>query len=95
MIWKYKIKSGIALREAICAEDMKQTVNCLLSCCVELNRKLRGEDKSEYALELDDIYTALTCFEINEDEEENEEAIDNYLSDFYDICDAVGAWIEI
>lgn len=95
MNWKYKLKSGSALREAICNEDLEQTVKCLLSCCIELNRKLRGEDKSDYGLELDDIFTALSSYEINGDEEENEEIINDYLADFYDICDDVGAWIEI
>ena len=95
MNWKYTLKSGFALREAIDNEDIKQVVECLLHCCVELNRKLRGEDKSDYALELDDMYVALTCFEINEDEEENEEEINSYLADFYDICDSVRAFVEL
>lgn len=95
MNWKYKLKSGIALRDAICSEDLEQVVNCLLACCVELNRKLRGEDKSNYTLDIEDIYEGLAAFEINESEEENEEAINDYLEQFYDICDSVGAWIEM
>lgn len=95
MNWKYKIKNGSALREAIDNEDVEQVVKCLLSCCIELNRKLRGEDKSNYTLELDDIFTGLTCLELDEDEEENEEVINNYLYDFYDICDDVKAFVEL
>lgn len=91
---KYKLKSGSALREAICNEDIKQTAECLRNCCIELNRKLRGEDKSDYALDLDDMYVSLECYEFGNDEED-EENINCYLADFYDICDSVGAWIEI
>lgn len=95
MNWKYKIKNGSALRKAIDNEDAEQVVKYLLSCCIELNRKLRGKDKSNYTLALDDIFTALTCFEFNEDEEENEEVINNYLADFYDICNDVKAFVEL
>lgn len=92
MKWKYTLESGSALREAICNEDIMQTAECLRNCCIELNRKLRGEDKSDYALDLDDMCDSLWCFEVDEDAEEN---LNCYLADFYDICDAVGAWIEI
>ena len=92
MNWKYKLKSGLSLREAIYKDDAEQTAKCLLFCCVELNRKLRGEDKSDYALELEDMQSSLECFEVDEDAEDN---LNCYLADFYDICDSVGAWIEI
>lgn len=94
MNWKYTLKTGKVLREAIDNEDMEQVVKCLLSCCIELNKKLYGEDCITYGLELDDIYIVLNCYEPSEDEEENEEAIDEYLEQFYDICDDVRAWIE-
>lgn len=93
--WKHTIYKGIALREAIENEDMEQVVECLLSCCVELNRKLRGEDKVIYGLELDDMYVALSCYEPSEDEEENEETINDYLEQFYNICDDVGAFVQL
>lgn len=68
MNWKYKIKSGSALREAIDNEDMEQVVEYLLSCCVELNEKLRGEDRITYGLDLDDMFIALNCYEPSEDD---------------------------
>lgn len=95
MNWKYKIKSGKALREAIDNEDMEQVVEYLLSCCVELNDKLRGEDRITYGLDLDDMFIALNCYEPSEDEEENEETIDGYLEQFYNICDDVRAFVEL
>ena len=93
--WKYTIHSGTALRDAINNEDMEQVIECLLSCCVELNRKLRGEDKTDYGLELDDMFVTLSCYEPTEDDEENEEIINEYLEQFYDICDDVRAFIKL
>lgn len=94
MNWKYQIKSGKALREAIDNEDMEQVVERLLFCCIELNKKLYGEDCIAYGLELDDIYIALSCYEPSDDDED-EEMINEYLEQFYDICDDVKAWIEL
>lgn len=95
MKWKHTIHRGSALREAIDNDDTKQVVECLLFCIVELNRKLRGEDKITYGLELDDMFVALSCYEPSNDEEENEETINEYLEQFYNICDDVRAFIEL
>jgi hypothetical protein len=93
--WKYTINSGTALREAIDNEDTEQVVECLLRCCGELIGKLRGEDKTTYGLELDDIYVALICYEHSEDEEEDAETINDYLEEFYNLCDEVRAFVAL
>ena len=92
MNWKYKIKAGSALREAINNEDILKTAECLRNCCIELNRKLRGKDKSVYNYQLEDMRDSLWNYEVDEDAEEN---LTCYLADLYDICDDVMAWIEL
>ena len=50
MNWKYKLKSGSALREAINNEDMEQVVKCLLLCYRELLDKLDEWDAEDYEI---------------------------------------------
>ena len=92
MNWKYKLKSGSALREAIYKDDTEQTVKCLLSCYKELYDKLSDEDKEWKGMVIEDEIDSLTYGVIDPDDET---AINYYLEEFYDICDDVGAWIEI
>ena len=90
MNWKYKLKSGSALREAIYNDDSEQTVKCLLSCCEELLRKLNRRDKEDFEEDMNDIIDTLYDIDTYD-----EDTINDCLRDFYDICDYVGAWIEI
>ena len=93
MCWKYKIKTGVALREAINNEDMEQVVKCLLSCYQELSEKLTAEDKEDYEDDIEDVLDELSSYEPYDDDEENDDYINGVLSDFYDLCDSLGAWI--
>lgn len=92
MNWKYKLKSGSALREAIYKDDAEQTVKCLLLCYKELYSKLSEEDKEWKGIDIEDAIDTLNYIDsIGVDEDE----MNNHLADFYDICDDVGAWIEV
>lgn len=88
MKWKYTINSGSALREAIDNEDAEQAVKCLLLCYKELQSKLTEEDKDCRGMEIEDAIFNLENFDIDED-------VDDYLEDFYDLCDELRVWIEI
>ena len=98
--WKYTIKSGKALREAIDEGDTMQTVECLLKCYEELRDKLSDEDNvfyedyEEYEYDIADNRGMLMLYQLDPDEYD-EEDIDNYLAEFYDICDNVRAWISM
>lgn len=90
--WKYTLNSGSALREAIHNEDTEQVVKCLLLCYKELLDKLVGEDRKGFMWDIEDTINVLTLYESDPDDEDN---INYYLEEFYDICDELRAWIEI
>jgi hypothetical protein len=90
--WKYKLKSGSALREAIDNEDAEQVVKCLLLCYRELLDKLDKWDEQDYEIDIQDSIGVLMAYELCPDEDD-EDCIDDYLSDFYDLCDKLRAWI--
>lgn len=93
--WKYTIKSGTALREAIDAEDITQVVKCLLFCYEELYKKLTKEDREYCWSDIEDALVELAGFDPDDNEEENEEMIDCWLVEFYDICDEVRAFVAL
>lgn len=88
--WNYTIRWGKQLREAICTEDEEMVVKCLIACYRELLNKLSDEDRDWKEFDIED---AVVCLE-NYDEDDEDE-IDYYLAEFYDICDDVGAWVSI
>lgn len=90
--WQYRIKSGSKLREAIDNEDEEQVVKCLLLCYLELHSKLSDEDKEWKGYDIEDAIEILSFYVIDPDDEDN---VDYYLEEFYDICDDLRAWIEL
>ena len=92
MKWKYTLNSGSALREAIDNEDLEQVVKCLLLCYQELLDKLDEWDEQDYEIDIQDSVGVLMAYELCPDEDD-EDCIDDYLSDFYDLCDELRAWI--
>lgn len=92
MNWKYRIKSGSALREAIDNEDVEQVVKCLLRCYKELYNKLSEEDKEWKGMDIEDAIEILTLYVVDPDDEDD---VNYYLADFYDICDDVRAFVAL
>lgn len=90
--WKYTLNSGSALREAIDNEDMEQVVKCLLLCYKELYRNISAEDKEWRGYDIEDTIEILTLYAIDPDDEDN---INYYLEEFYDLCDELRAWVEV
>ena len=90
--WNYTIRWGKQLREAICDEDTEMVVKCLIACYRELLNKLSDEDREDYEYDIEDTIEVLTYYEADSDDEDD---VDDYLSEFYDICDDVRAWIAI
>ena len=90
--WIYTINSGKALHEAIDNEDEKLVVKCLLQCYKELYNKLSDEDKDWKGFDIEDTIEILTYYSADPDDEDN---VDYYLDEFYDLCDDLRAWITI
>lgn len=92
--WKYVLTSGGNLREAIQAEDNANIAKCLIACYRELLSKLSDEDKggTEYGL-VDDIHDSIGVLSFYAMDPDDEDDINYYLDEFYDVCDNVKAWI--
>lgn len=84
--WKYTLRFGKNLREAIDAGDVEATVKCLIACYRELQIKLSDEDKELIEFDIEDAIYNLENFDPGED-------VDEYLEWFYDLCDDLGAWV--
>lgn len=93
--WKYTLKSGSALREAINNEDTEQVVKCLLLCYNELLNQLDEWDTEDYEIDIQDSIGVLMAYELCPDEEDKEEYLDDKLAEFYDLCDELRAFIEL
>lgn len=92
--WKYTINSGSALREAIDNEDTEQVVKCLLLCYKELLDKLDEWDKEDYEIDIHDSIGVLKAYELCHDDDD-EDNVNYYLEEFYDICDDVRAFVAL
>lgn len=90
--WKYTIRTGKNLREAIDAGDVNLVVRCLIVCYHELFNRLSDEDKGFCEIDIEDAIFNLESFDQDEDVDED---VDEYLAHFYDLCDDLGAWVEI
>ncbi len=90
--WKYTLNSGSSLREAIDSEDVEQVVKCLLLCYEELLNQLNEWDKEDYEIDIQDSIGVLKGYELCPDDEDD---VNYYLEEFYDLCDELRAWIEV
>lgn len=96
--WDYQLKNGVALRNAIDAEDYGQIKNSLIAAYKEIH-EVMPEKFDEYDLEnkLEDLEYLDT--EPDEDIEISEDDIrenfDYELSDLYDLCDNLNIWVSL
>ena len=87
--WNYTLHFGKALREAINDEDVEMVVKCLIACYRELLNKLSDDDKDWKEWDIDDAICSLENYDVYEECGD----VDDYLTDFYDLCDELGAWV--
>lgn len=96
--WYYQLKNGVALRNAINAEDYGQIKNSLIAAYKEIH-EVMPEKFDEYDLEnkLEDLEYLDTepdaDIEISEDD--IRENFDYELSDLYDLCDYLNIWVSL
>lgn len=90
--WTYTITKGKALHQAIHDGDVQLVVKCLLACYKELYGKLTDEDKAWRGYDIEDSIEILSLYNVYPDDEDD---IDYYLDEFYDLCDELRAWITL
>lgn len=98
--WKYKLKSGKALRDAINAEDNVDTLNALRDCFEEIHRAMPDMyDEDELEDDINEIENQLDNCENYADYDmtldDVEDAVNYMLEEFYDLCDAYRIWVDI
>lgn len=104
--WKYEVKSlSIQLRELInesnsdysdCVKILEKTVEI----CKYIKTILSEKDKDIWEDSFDDMIERIKDsleYEISEDndEEDNENVVNYYLGDFYDLCDTVNIFLAV
>lgn len=89
--WNYTLRFGKELREAIDKEDIEMVVKCLICCYRELLNKLSDEDKEWKQFDIEDVIFSLEDYDVYEECGD----VDDYLEEFYDLCDELGAWVAI
>lgn len=104
-VWKYKLEfEGKTLRSLINKEETMENIiaiyNQIILCLEHLKSRLRGYDKEEYEYDIESMIEDLQCACPGmEDEtlsyEEEEENLNYYLRDFYDMCDDARVWIGV
>lgn len=95
--WKYTLKNGKILREAIKEEDYEKILRTLKECYTEIldffvkegltELEDRDDEYEEYTENIDMLLEDIDNIE--------EEEIDYELSLFYDLCDNTNIWIEL
>lgn len=89
--WRYTLKFGKALRNAIDDEDYEAILDALVACFSELNKALPDDyDSDELERDLEDI-SAIK--ENLEDGEDIDDEINYKLEELYDLCDAIKVWV--
>lgn len=90
--WVYTLTNGKALHDAICKSDKQLVVKCLLACYKELYAKLTDEDKEWRGFDIEDTIETLTYYDVYNAEDDD---VDYFLDDFYNLCDELRAWITL
>ena len=101
--WNYEVKGlSIQLRELIneSNSDYSDCVKILekaVEICEYIKTILSEKDKDIWEDSFDDMIDNIKeClnYELNEDDDsDNEDIVNYYLGDFYDLCDAVNIWL--
>ena len=90
MRWKYELKNGKTLRNAIREERLEDIIPCLRECYREL-LDAGIIDEYEYGQYTEDF----DMYGDFSDWDDPEDTVDYELDNFYDLCDNVWVWVSI
>ena len=103
--WKYTIETAKKLREIInnsdsSYEDCQKTLNEIIIVCSCIREILNPKDREIWVDSFDDMIRDVQDaidYEISEDNdtEENEDIVNHYLSELYDLCDTANIFLAV
>lgn len=98
--WKYTLKTGKRLRQAVESENYEKILNAISDCFEEINSKFperySNEELENDFEEIENLRDNLENYEdYDMDFEEVIDSIDYYLNELYDLCDNLLIWIDI
>lgn len=105
--WKFTVTNGKELRKAIHEENGVAVINALKKCYEEILYNYNFDDEADeekfrdgYNFVFGDDEIIENCDNGKEDISDygfdsTDELVDERLTDFYDLCDECGFWIEV
>ena len=87
MRWTKKCEEWKEVRQMIEEGDTSGIMKSMLEIC-----KKYAEQKWDFA---DDFERMVEDLEVVVDDDIDDEEVDYYLDDFYDLCDYAGVWLEV
>lgn len=102
--WKYKLElEGKTLRSLINKEETMENIiaiyNQIIVCLESWKKRLRKSDKANWEYDIESMIEDLQCvcpdLKNNDGYYEEQENLNYYLRDFYDMCDAARVWIGV
>lgn len=105
-VWKYRLEfEGKLLRELLhkeeeTIENIIAIYNQLIICLEKLKRRLLKSDKEDWEYEIENMIEDLQCAcpDVKDDSldyKDEQENLNYYLRDFYDMCDSVRVWVGV
>lgn len=103
--WKYRLEyEGKTLRSLINKEETMENIiaiyNQIILCLEHLKNRLREDDKEEYEYDIESMIEDLQCACPDMEDnslvyKEEQDNLNYYLGDFYDMCDSARVWIGV
>ena len=103
--WKYNLRfEGKMLRELINKEETMENIVAIykqiIACLETWKRRLLETDKEDWEYDIEEMIEDLQCAcpdmeDGSLDYEEEQENLNYYLRDFYDMCDNARVWIGV
>lgn len=102
--WKYRLEfEGKELRSLINKEETMENIitvyNQIIVCLKSWKKQLLKPDKDDWEYDIESMIEDLQCacpdIENNNGYYEEQENLNYYLRDFYDMCDVAKVWIGV
>ena len=103
--WKYRLEfEGKSLRNLINKEETIENIVAiykqLIVCLESWKKRLKESDKEDWEYDIETMIEDLQCAypDLEDDTlnyKEEEENLNYYLRDFYDMCDSARVWVGV